>query len=59
VVFAVDPEVCVVLTLDQEVTSLVTVSAPWLHRERLVLVLGVTDLLVRIPDLCGDFVGRG
>jgi hypothetical protein len=59
VVLAVDPEKRVVLALDQEVAPLVAVSAPWLHRERLVLVLGVACLLVRVPDFGRDFIGGG
>lgn len=49
-VFAVNPEVGVVLAFNQEVPSLVAVSSPRLYRKRLVLVVGVACLLVRVFD---------
>lgn len=47
---AVDPESRIVLTLDEEVSSLVAVEPPRLHRQRLVLVVVVSLLLVLLLE---------
>ena len=46
IVFSVYSKVGIVLTLDQPVVPLVAISSPWLHRERLVLIVLVPRLLV-------------
>lgn len=50
VALTVQPEMCVVLPLDEPKSPLITVTAPWLHGERLVKVIIVTLLLIRFLD---------
>jgi hypothetical protein len=46
VAFTVDPEVCIVLSFNEPVTSFVGVSPPWLNREWLIEIIVMSGLLV-------------
>jgi hypothetical protein len=57
VAFAIDAEVGMVSALDQVVSSLVTIRAPRLDRERLVQVIFMPRLLIGFGDDCTDCLG--
>lgn len=58
VALAVDAERGMVLAFDEEVSSLVTIRAPRLDRERLVQIVFVPGLLVGLGDYGADRLGR-
>lgn len=59
VALAVDAERGIVLAFDEEISSLVTIRAPRLDRERLVQIVFVPGLLVGLGDYGAYRLGRG
>lgn len=59
IVFPIQPEVCVILSFNEPVSSLVSISAPGLHRQRLIFIIVVPSLFVGVFDYTGNSVGGG
>ena len=59
VALTVNAERGMVLAFNEEVSSLVTIRAPRLDRERLVQIVFVSGLLVGLGDYSADRLGRG
>lgn len=59
VTLAIQPEVCIVQTLDKPVSAFQPVATPRLHGKRLVQVVFMACLLVGLLDLGLDGFGRG
>lgn len=55
---SIDPEICVVQALHEEVPSLVAIKSPRLNRQRLILVVIVALLFVLVLDDVGNELGR-
>jgi hypothetical protein len=59
VALSVNPEICIIEAVDEIVTALISIGAPWLYREWLVEIIFVAGLFVGRLNYALHSVGGG